>query len=269
MNPTVKFTSTSTKHEEHFVHSNGKKLSRPHFSAIGHFTFCIAFLLLSVIYAEAQNSSANKKDNRNRNQVVSDSASVIEERLVKLALDGPLFKGSDHQNRINEYQLQRAKNSWLNLLTISTNYNDQSFAKNPTTSYVYPKYFFGLNIPLGTIFSKTEVKSAKEQVALSKENQEQLARNIRADVISKYKQYRTYSDLIAIQTQVVDDEQAALQQIEKKFLDRTIDMEKYNVASREYNAERSRKLNLQLEQDLIKVEIERMIGTRLENVINH
>ena len=198
-----------------------------------------------------------------------DTSSVVEERLVKLALDGPLFRGSEHQNKINEYQLQRAKSSWLNLLTVSTNYNDQSFAKNSTTPYVYPKYFFGLNIPLGTIFSKTEVKSARESVELSKDNQEQLARNIRADVISKYKQYKAYNDLIAIQNQVVDDGQAAFQQIERKFLDRTIDIEKYNVASREFNTERAKKLNLQLEQDLLKVELERMIGTKLETVINH
>jgi Outer membrane efflux protein len=266
MNPTVKFNSASTKNEKHTLHSNRKKLCRLHVFLAVHLIF-LAFLLLNAIHAGAQNPS-NKKDNRPRNLMV-DTSSVIEERLVKLALEGPLFKGSDHQNKINEYQLQRAKNSWLNLLTVSTNYNDQSFAKNPTTSYVYPKYFFGLNIPLGTIFSKTEVKSAKEQVELSKDNQDQLARNIRADVISKYKQYKTYNDLIAIQSQVVDDQQAAFQQIEKKFLDRTIEIDKYNVASRDYNEERAKKLNLQLEQDLIKVEIERMIGTKLENVINN
>jgi outer membrane protein TolC len=265
MNPTVNFLPTSMKHPEN---SNRKKLRAVHFFSARYFSFLFAFLLLNVIHAVAQNPSNAKKDNRPKNLMV-DTSSVIEERLVKLALDGPLFRGSEHQNKINEYQLQRAKNSWLNLLTVSTNYNDQSFAKNPTTSYVYPKYFFGLNIPLGTIFSKTEVKSARESVELSKDNQEQLARNIRADVISKYKQYKAYNDLIAIQSQVVDDQQAAFQQVEKKFLDRTIDIEKYNVASRDYNTERAKKLNLQLEQDLIKVEIERMIGTKLETVINH
>src|ERR1700738_1726982 len=101
MNPIVNFTSISTKHKEHSVHSNEKKLSRPHFFTAGHFAFCIAFLLLNIIHVGAQNPSANKKDNRNRNPVVSDSSTAIEERLVKLALDGPLFKGSDHQNKIN------------------------------------------------------------------------------------------------------------------------------------------------------------------------
>lgn len=199
----------------------------------------------------------------------ADSASSIEEKLVALALDGPVYRGTDHQNKINEYQLKSAKNSWLNLLTVSTNYNDQSFKteNQSNASYVYPKYFFGVTIPLGTLFSRTGVKSAKEQVEISKDNQEQLARNIRADIVSKYRQYKNYSTLIALQSQAVDDEETAFLQAKEKFRNGIITIEVHNAAQKLYNDELAKKIGLQLQQDLLKVEIERIIGTTLENAL--
>src|ERR1700754_1602716 len=50
--------------------------------------------------------------------------SMIEEKLVTLALQGPKYEISDHQNKIAEKSLLAAKRNWLNLLTISGNYND-------------------------------------------------------------------------------------------------------------------------------------------------
>lgn len=197
-----------------------------------------------------------------------DSIRVLEERLVALALDGPMYKGAEHQNRINELQLKAAKNQWLNLLTVSTNYNDQTFADNSgTTSYVYPKYFFGLTIPLGTLFSRTGVRSAQEGVEISKANQQQLARNIRAEVITKFRQYRNYFAMIELQNQTVDDEETAYLQAKEKFRNGTITIEAHNTAQKSYNDELSKKFQLQLQQDLVKVELERLIGTTLEAAI--
>src|SRR5689334_14947862 len=69
--------------------------------------------------------------------------SVIEERLVDLAIKGPEYEKVEHQSRVYEYQLKAARNQWMNFLTISANYNDQTFAHNQNnTAYVYPKYFF-------------------------------------------------------------------------------------------------------------------------------
>ena len=73
---------------------------------------------------------------------------AIEKKLVALALKSPTYSISNHNNKIYEYELKKVKNSWLNLLTISINYNDQTFAKSSTqATYVYPKYYFGVTIP--------------------------------------------------------------------------------------------------------------------------
>jgi outer membrane protein TolC len=197
--------------------------------------------------------------------------SVIQERLVQLALNGPGYSVSGHQIKFAEYNLTRAKRTWLNLLSVSLEYNDQDFAKpspsNPYT-YVYPKYFFGVTIPIGLFFTMgPDIKKERENVAIAHDNQEQLARSIRADVLSKYAEYKSYGNLLEIQNNVVDDEEALRKQVEKKFQDGSITIEQYNVANKIYGEDLTKKLNLELQQDLIKIDIEKMIGVNLESVL--
>lgn len=198
------------------------------------------------------------------------SDSVIQARLVELALQGPQYDATDHRVKIAESQLSKAKKSWLNLLAVSANYNDQTFAKTTPGAggYVYPKYFFGLTIPLGVIFAMgPDIKAGREGVAVSKDARDELARTIRADVLSDYRQYKNYGDLILLQNTIVVDQQAAFSQVEKKFKEGTISIEQYNLANENYSNEVAKKLNLQMSQDLVRIAIEKLIGTDLENVI--
>lgn len=233
------------------------------------FTLLLVTLFLS--FAESKGQSPvnpfSKQTIADTSVINNDSLSV-EEKLVALALNSPQYRASENQNKINEYQLKAAKNQWVNLLTLSANFNDQNFfAQNQANNVVFPRYFFGLNVPLGTILSRTTVKSAKQQVEISKYNQEQLARNIRAEILSKYQRYKNYAELILIQNQITDDEEAAYLQSKEKFRNGLITIDVFNVAQKLYNLELSNKLNLKLEQDLIKIDIERMIGTSLDSVI--
>lgn len=201
-------------------------------------------------------------------QLRTDTSTVIEERLVALALQGPEAQNMEHQSKINEYTLRNAQNQWMNLLAVSLNYNDQTFAKPTTASYVYPKYFFGLTIPLGTLLSRTQVKSAKESIEMGKNNQEQLRRSLREDVLTKYKEYKAYSDLIAIQSQLVNDVQAEVVQTEEKFRLGTVAIDVYNGAQKRNSSEMAILINLKLQQDIKKLEIEKLIGVKLESVLN-
>ena len=223
-------------------------------------------LVLSVTPAFAQWTSATKQTAGSKRIPLPDS--TVEKKLIELAMSNPSIESAEHQNKINEYQLKSAKNNWLNLLSLSANYNDQSFKKqDPTAPYVYPKFYTGINIPLGTLFSRTGVKAAKEQVAISRDNRELLRRSIQADILSKYKQFRFSGELIVNQQAVVDDYQAAFLQDEKKFSDGTITIDIYNTASKNYNDERAKLLNLQLQQEIIRIDIERVIGVPLDSIL--
>jgi outer membrane protein TolC len=218
------------------------------------------FLLCSLLCLKCVTAQAKSTN------LVTDTS--IEERLVQLALQGPEMQKTDHLAKINEYQLKSAQNTWMNLLTFSLNYNEQTLAKTTTqTAYVYPRYFFGLNIPLGTILSRTGVKSARENIEIGKENAEITKRNIREQVLTAYKQYIAYSQLITMQSELMNDVKTQLAQSEEKFRNGTISLDAYNAAQKNNNAEMAALINLKLQQDLKKLELEKMIGVRLETVL--
>jgi outer membrane protein TolC len=112
-----------------------------------------------------------------------------------------------------------------------------------------------------------DIKKERENVAIAHDNQDQLARSIRAEVLSKYAQYKTYASLLTVQTNVVDDEEALRRQVEKKFQDGSITIDQYNLANKIYGEDLTKKLNLQLQLELLKLDIEKMIGVNLESVL--
>ncbi len=214
-------------------------------------------------------NSSLKAQKTTTTPTVTDTATTIEGRLVELAMKSPEALKIDHENKIYEYQLRNAKNSWMNLLSISTTYNDQSFARgSQPANIVYPKYFFGINLPLGTLLSRTAVKSAREGVEIGKLNEEETRRQIKVNILSKYKQYKAQGELIALETGFMNDLQAALTQAEDKFRKGAITFDAYNASLRSRNDEQAKLINLKLAQDLLKLDIEKMIGVSLESVIN-
>ncbi len=250
----------------------GKK---PHYFAITGFDIFIRRLLILTLISYLALPCASQTNDLQQKQFALSAPhptllpdSIIESKLVELALQGPLIKSASHQNKIDEYQLKTAKSAWTNMLTISANYNDRTFSKvDPTSNLVYPKYYSGITIPLGTLFSRTAVKAAREQLEIGRNNQEISERNLKMDVLSKYSQFKALSELIVSQQQVVDDFQAAFLENEKKYSDKSITIEVYNLSSKNYNDEKAKLINLQLQKTLIQLDIERLIGVPLESIL--
>ena len=205
--------------------------------------------------------------NYSRNERANDS--ITENRLVELAMKQPKFDEAESQKNITSLQLEKQRKAWLNLLSLSLNYNDQSFAgkTNTQTAYVYPKYFFGVTVPLGLIFSNnSDVKITRENAKIVKDQELELQQAVKAEVIGDYKKYKAYAKLLAIQTQINDDAQTNLLQVQQNFGNGTASLESYNIASTQYNDNVVKTVNLQLEQDLMKVEIEKLIGRSMEDI---
>lgn len=201
----------------------------------------------------------------------NDSTDIyIQKKLIELALNSPFYTASNYQNKIREQELKKARSAWLNLLAISTNYNDQSFANQATTNpIVYPKYFFGLTIPLGVIFSSgSNIKSAKAAVAYGKEEQIQLARTIEADILTKYNNYKLHTQLIKIQIELINDISAQVSSTEENFRKGIVTVDSYLTALRTNNEELSKLLTLRNDQKAIQLEIEKIIGVPLEQVLS-
>ena len=196
----------------------------------------------------------------------------VEEKLVQLALQNVGYDAITRTVIIAQYKVKKEKLSWFDLLQISTQFNDQSFkhyAANSNVAYIYPKYFYGITIPIGTLLSKGgQVKAAREEVKIAEDNRIAGALKLRTDVLSKYKQWRASNSLVNLQRQVADDIHAAFLQVEKRFNDGQVTIEAYSDASRSYTTEMTKLITYQLQTDTQKLEIEQIIGVRLESVLN-
>ena len=206
----------------------------------------LAFLLAFMVRVNAQNINSG----------FGDTSSAIEERLVQLAWQGPEVQKMAHQIKIDEYQLRAAQNVWMNLLAFNINYNEFTFNNTQTSTYVYPRYNLGITIPLGTIFSRTAVKSAKENIEIGKDNTELIKRTLREQVLTAYKQYLAYGQLIAIQSALVNDVQTQAAQVEEKFRSGSVSLDLYTNAQKNNNVEKAALVNLKLQQDIKKLELE-------------
>jgi outer membrane protein TolC len=217
----------------------------------------LAFLLAFMVRVNAQNINSG----------FGDTSSAIEERLVQLAWQGPEVQKMAHQIKIDEYQLRAAQNVWMNLLAFNINYNEFTFNNTQTSTYVYPRYNLGITIPLGTIFSRTAVKSAKENIEIGKDNTELIKRTLREQVLTAYKQYLAYGQLIAIQSALVNDVQTQAAQVEEKFRSGSVSLDLYTNAQKNNNVEKAALVNLKLQQDIKKLELEKLIGVKLDSVL--
>jgi outer membrane protein TolC len=196
-----------------------------------------------------------------------DTTSAIEERLVQLAWQSPGIQKVAHQSKIDEYELKAAQNVWMNILAFHAGFNEYNVTKTASPTFVYPRYNLGITVPLGTLFSRTAVKSAKENIEIGKNDMELAKRNIREQVLTAYKQYMVYEQLIAMQSGLVNDVKTQLAQAEEKFRNGTISLEVYSNAQKANNGEMAALLDLRLQQDLKKLELEKLIGVKLETVL--
>ncbi len=192
-----------------------------------------------------------------------------EARLIQIALLRPSFDAATHQVKLANHQLSEAKNSWLNLLSLSLNYNELDFSHNTgPAAYVYPKYFFGLTIPIGYIFSRgSEIKIARENQVIAKDNRLEAERAIVADVKSKYRTYLNYQSIAAVQNIMVNDQQAAFLQAEKNFRDGKVSITEYNDASKAFNTTVLQQLQYKIQADQVKVQLEQDLGMTLEEAL--
>jgi outer membrane protein TolC len=200
-----------------------------------------------------------------------DTNRAVEDKLVLIAMNRPAYDETVHARNNATHELSKAKNAWLNLLAITMSFNEQDFEKPPpgqTTTLVYPKYFFGVNIPVGILFTRnSDIRIARENQYIAKDHQEEMASSIRAAVVGKYRAYVVYQQEIRMQTSILNDEQVAYQNAQKDFKDGKITLEVYNTASKGYAAEVTRKLSLILASDAIKTDLEQSLGMPLEDAL--
>lgn len=175
------------------------------------------------------------------------------------------------QTEISKEQLSKSKVKWLDYISVSGNVNE--FTIDPpelagNQPLFYPRYNFGLNFSLGSIFTNAyDTKVAKKNVAISEELEKNSPILIRSAVLVKFEDYVLARELLKLQGQIENDEEAVYSLAERKFKINEISLSEFNDASKRLYAERFKKIEMKRNLSVFKYELEALIGTLIEDKI--
>lgn len=199
----------------------------------------------------------------------------IREKLVRLALQNPEYEVADRNLSIANYQVKKAKGNWLSFLAVQGNLNEFAF-KGATTingvtynpSVYYPKYNIGASIPFSFFTDrKNEINIARENVSIAQAQKNERFRDIKAEVLTKYEDYLLYQQKLDLQSQVTQDARTAYLAAEKDFQDGAIKQDEYNKSYRGYTDEKIRQAEYLRDLNVIKLQLEKMIGVPIDDVV--
>jgi outer membrane protein TolC len=229
------------------------------------------YLLITLLFFSqiAQAQTPKKPVYRTDTMRVSD----IRERLVQLAMQNPVYEMADHAAIAANDQIKVAKSAYLGLFAFQANINQFTITGAPKTStgqsvpYYYPLYNFSLNVPFD-IFTRTTntVKIAKQNYYISTAAKNQRFREIKADVLTKYENYLLAKQLVELQGKITQSEYATLKRSESDFAENLIKLEEVESTQKSYINEQVKSLSLQRDLNITKIELERIIGVKIEEV---
>jgi len=196
----------------------------------------------------------------------------IREKLVQLAMQGPTYEIADHTSQAALYNIKIAKSAYLGLFAAQANVNEWTIfgapkQNNVAIPYYYPKYNFSLNVPFD-IFTRTtnNVKIAKENYMITTAQKNQRFREVKADILGKYEDYLLAKQLVELQGKTTQGRYATLKRAESDFGENLIKLDEVEKAQESYISEQVKSLTLQRNLNLTKIEIQKVIGVRIEDV---
>jgi len=197
---------------------------------------------------------------------------AFEEKLVRLAWkNNPSTKILNRQVEVAEIEMKQARWSFLDDFRVQGNINE--FVLNESADVgdraaFFPKYNITGQVTLGFFVDvPLEVKKKKQEVFIAESNINQQKLALRAEVLTRYEKYLMNRETLLVQTEIVEDLFASLSLAEQQFQNGEIKLDEYNRIQDRYNTQKLRQINAQGDFNISKIELEELIGVKLENVI--
>jgi outer membrane protein TolC len=196
----------------------------------------------------------------------------FEEKLVQLAWKNHPSNQLLYNNlQIAKHDTKIASSEWLNTIRITGNLNeftiDQSGDPADNRAQFFPRYNFGLQIPLG-IFSGTsnQVKKGRqlEQVAQHTLDAQKLA--VRSQVLTTYNTYLMYREIFNLRSQELEEATASFVLLEQRFKSGEEKYDRYSAGLSTLNKVKIDRVMAQTDYSNSKLALEELIGLKLEDV---
>ncbi len=235
-------------------------------------SLCLLLILLcSVTFIIAQRKQNSADLNTTTTYLTADTIQKmdIREKLVQLAIQNPNYEVADRKVEIANLELSRTKSKLLGQIVVSGNMNE--FSINPPQdgfNTLYPRYNIGATIPLDLFITRSkDIKIAKENLGIAQAQRNQSYRLIKTQVLTAYEDYVMMKQKLEFQSQITQDAYTEFKQNERDFSDGIIEQKEYNAAFRKWTDEQSKKIEMQRNVNVKKLELESMIGMPFDEVL--
>lgn len=231
--------------------------------------FLLAFLLMSSLQLWAQGGNGSKGTGSTYYRANDTSRMLdIRERLVQLALQNPTFEIADRKVSVARYQIAKAKGNWFSGITPALNLNKFTVGSKSSGNQFLPLYNVVVTMPLNYFsLNKNEVKVARQNYYIAEAEKNERFREVRLAVLTSYEDYLMYKELLDLQNRVTQDFYLQYRQRESDFKEDAITVEEYNKVFAAYKEQQDRKLKAQRDFNVSKLELERLIGIPIEEVL--
>ncbi|MFA0963174.1 TolC family protein [Roseivirga sp. BDSF3-8] len=240
------------------------------FSFPGRVVTAFIFMLMAVGSAFAQTVDYNKI-------ILPEGARDIEyqEKLVQLAWANlPSNAIIRHNIAMAEEDLTMARWAILDNFTVQGNLNEFTLEEATSGSDVenaraafFPRYNFNATLSLGMLVNlPAQRRKSRQQLLVEKERLNEAKIAIRAETLRRYQEYITAQEIYKLETEALEDVRSAYTLAEQQFRNGELTLEEFNGALRSYNEQRIKKLNSENTFMITKINLEEMIGVRLEEV---
>lgn len=205
--------------------------------------------------------------------ILPDDAKDIQfvEKLVRLAwANNPINEMLKHEVAAAEYNEKIMKRGFINQITATGNLNEFNINPPNTTQFpiFFPRYNFGATLNLGNFFlDPLKSKKAKEEKMIAVQNVNSRKLTLRAEVLRKYQIYLTKKELLKVQVEALEDASNLYSTSEQKFKNGEATIVEYNAALENLNSRKTQKITAELDFNVSKIDIEELIGVKLEDVI--
>lgn len=225
----------------------------------------IIFLLLISAPVFAQTIDYNKI-------ILPESASTeYVEKLVQLAWrNHPTNEIYRREVNIAQYDVSQSTSSWLDIVRFTGNMNEFTLSPQQDVfgrAAFFPRYNISASISLGQFFSiPYTTKKNKERVVIAQANVNAQKLQVRNAVIKAYNEYVMREKIYKVQTQLRSDNETSHKLIEQRFKNGETTFETYSLSLTTYSEVTINTLDAEKEFKNAKLDLEQLIGMRLEDV---
>ncbi|MBX2963570.1 MAG: TolC family protein [Cyclobacteriaceae bacterium] len=193
------------------------------------------------------------------------------EKLVRLAWKNhPNNDAVRRRVEIAEREISKSSAAWLDMVLIQGNLNE--FNLNPTAdiqnrSDFFPRYNFGLRVPLGLfMYTPALVKQNRQQLLISQDEVSAQKLEVRRQVLQTYNDYVLAENIYRLQSQQFTDAESAMKLIEQRFKNGEATFDNYTASQANFNRVSIQLLQAERDFKNVKLDLEQLIGVRLEDV---